>query len=120
MPGSIFAHGVHLSAAQVERVEAAGCWLVQNLRSNRGNRVGYPNALRASRKVALGTDGYPAVMPDELVALREEAAAHDDALDDAVPRAERGRALVGERFGEAPRPDARPGTIAVALPTAPT
>ena len=40
-PGSILAHGVHLSEPQVRRAEELGCWLVQNPRSNRGNRVGY-------------------------------------------------------------------------------
>ena len=40
VPGSILAHGVHLSRAQVERAEALSCWLVQNPRSNEGNRVG--------------------------------------------------------------------------------
>ena len=58
MPGSILAHGVHLEADEVRRVADAGCWLVQNPRSNRGNRVGYPSALRHSEKVALGTVEY--------------------------------------------------------------
>ena len=39
-----------------------GLWLVQNPRSNEGNRVGFPRALAASPNVALGTDGYPADM----------------------------------------------------------
>ena len=34
-PGSILAHGVHLSADEVARASDAGCWLVQNPRSNR-------------------------------------------------------------------------------------
>ena len=52
VPGSIFAHGVHLTSAEVAACAAAGVWLVQNPRSNRGNRVGYPAALAASSKVA--------------------------------------------------------------------
>ncbi len=44
---------------------------MQNPRSNRGNRVGYPPALAASGRVALGTDGYPADLEDELAALSE-------------------------------------------------
>lgn len=73
--GSILAHGVHLDAAQVRRAAALGCWLVQNPRSNRGNGVGYPRALGASARVALGTDGYPAAMDEELAALAESGGA---------------------------------------------
>ena len=69
-PGSILAHGVHLDEAQVRRAAQRGCWLVQNPRSNEGNRVGYPRALSASSKVAIGTDGYPADMAVEAAALR--------------------------------------------------
>jgi cytosine/adenosine deaminase-related metal-dependent hydrolase len=68
-PGSILAHGVHLSQGQVENVVGKGCWLVQNPRSNKGNRVGYPTALWASHRVALGTDGYPANMLAEQAEL---------------------------------------------------
>ena len=70
-PGSILAHGVWLDAEQVRKADGWGCWLVQNPRSNRGNRVGYPPALAASGRVALGTDGYPADLGDELAALSE-------------------------------------------------
>ena len=73
--GSIFAHGVHLTRAEVAACADAGVWLVQNPRSNRGNQVGYPAALAASTRVALGTDGYPANMADEQAALAELAAA---------------------------------------------
>ena len=47
-PGSILAHGVHLSADQVRRAAAAGSWFVHNPRSNEGNRVGYAAALSAT------------------------------------------------------------------------
>jgi cytosine/adenosine deaminase-related metal-dependent hydrolase len=73
--GSILAHGVHLSAPEVQRAAAAGLWLVQNPRSNRGNDVGYPTHLSESSAVALGTDGYPADMDVEFAALRAEATA---------------------------------------------
>ena len=53
---------VHLTRAEVAACADAGVWLVQNPRSNRGNQVGYPAALAASTRVALGTDGYPANM----------------------------------------------------------
>ncbi len=98
-PGSILAHGLDLSADQVRRVHDGGCWIVQNPRSNHGNGVGYPRALAASDRVALGTDGYPARMDDEVQALREHAAAHGDAMERVEPRIAAGRRLVGERFG---------------------
>ena len=78
VPGSILAHGVHLTEAQVRLADECGCWLVQNPRSNRGNRVGYPHALKAGTRVALGTDGYPSDMSHELQELFEIAStAHD-------------------------------------------
>jgi cytosine/adenosine deaminase-related metal-dependent hydrolase len=79
-PGSILAHGVFLDAAQVRMAAAWGCWLVQNPRSNRGNRVGYPAHLAASGRVALGTDGYPADLAAELAALFEVGSAQGEPL----------------------------------------
>lgn len=70
-PGSILAHGVHLSAEHVELAEELGLWLVQNPRSNRHNRVGYPSELGESDRVALGTDGFPSDLQKELAALRD-------------------------------------------------
>jgi cytosine/adenosine deaminase-related metal-dependent hydrolase len=70
-PGSILAHGVHLSRRQVGQAMDAGCWIVQNPRSNRTNRVGYPAALGTAPRVALGTDGFVADMMSERVALME-------------------------------------------------
>jgi cytosine/adenosine deaminase-related metal-dependent hydrolase len=109
VPGSILAHGVHLSEAQVELCERHGCWLVQNPRSNEGNRVGYPAALRHARRVALGTDGWEADMDAERAALARLAAAHGDPAWSG--RLEAGHALVAERFGAAPVPLA-PGALA--------
>lgn len=101
-PGSILAHGVHLFAGQVRDAERLGCWLVQNPRSNRGNHVGYPGALRESARVALGTDGYPSDAGAEQAALLDEARAHGDDLAAAARRADAGHALLAERFGEVP------------------
>lgn len=100
-PRSILAHGVFLDENQVRAVEAAGCWLVQNPRSNDGNRVGYPKHLSASARVALGTDGYPADLPVELTALERLAAANEPGTPAAVARGrlDAGRALAAERFG---------------------
>jgi len=102
--GSILAHGVHLSAAEVQESEAQGLWLVQNPRSNEGNRVGYPAALWASERVALGTDGYPADMRVEFQALERLAFVHRETeRADAVAlreRLENGTALIAAHFGK--------------------
>lgn len=99
--GSVVAHGVHLGEAQVERLDAAGAWLVQNPRSNEGNRVGYPHALAKSRHVALGTDGWPSEMRLEREALFRLGAQHGEARSALEARAVEGRALVGSLFGGA-------------------
>jgi len=98
-PGSILAHGVHLTPAQVRVAEDHGCWLVQNPRSNRHNGVGYPSALRGSRRVALGTDGFPADMPEELDVLRAVAGEHGDDPARVEARLAAGRTLVAAVFG---------------------
>lgn len=108
VPGSILAHGVHLGPGQVALAGARGCWLVQNPRSNEGNRVGYPGALRGAARVALGTDGWEADMAAEEAALRRLAAAHGDPAPEG--RLAAGHALVAERFGAAAAPLA-PGAL---------
>ena len=109
--GSILAHCVHCSESQVHTAGQSGIWIVQNPRSNRGNRVGYPLALGASRLVALGTDGYPARMKDEVAALETEAATHGESLETARRRILGGHDLAAERFGITFSPLAR-GTAA--------
>lgn len=113
--GSIFAHGVHLTRAEVTACADAGVWLVQNPRSNRGNAVGYPAALAASSRVALGTDGYPAAMADEVAALTDLSAVHGDDPARVAARPAAGAALFAERFG---RPVAPPDAAAIARATA--
>jgi cytosine/adenosine deaminase-related metal-dependent hydrolase len=97
--GSILAHGVWLEPDEVRLARDLGCWIVQNPRSNRGNRVGYPEALGESDRVALGTDGYPSDLDEEERVLRDEARAHGEG--EAVLRRRAGAAsiLVAERFG---------------------
>lgn len=102
--GSVLAHGVHLTGGAVDLAADQGWWLVQNPRSNRGNRVGYPAALGRSPFVALGTDGYPSNEADETVVLVEEAAAHDEDTDAALARADAGHRLFAQAFGAAPEP----------------
>lgn len=97
IPGSILAHGVHLSPGQVKAAEAAGCWLVQNPRSNEGNGVGYASSLAHSSRVALGTDGWNADMEEEERALFRLAEHRGDT--GAKGRLAAGQNLIAERFG---------------------
>jgi cytosine/adenosine deaminase-related metal-dependent hydrolase len=97
--GSILAHGVHLDAAQVRKADALGCWIVQNPRSNRHNKVGYPRALAESARVALGTDGFVSDMREEMSVLSEDALAHGEDADVVGRRAAGGQALVAELCG---------------------
>jgi cytosine/adenosine deaminase-related metal-dependent hydrolase len=113
-PGSIVAHGLDLDAAQVRRAREAGCWIVQNPRSNEGNRVGYPKALASSDRVALGTDGWPARMEDEEAALERLGRAHGDDMEAVARRVTAARALLAERFGGAFELPQAPGRAATA------
>jgi cytosine/adenosine deaminase-related metal-dependent hydrolase len=106
--GSILAHGVHLSSAEVEDVGARGCWLVQNPRSNEGNRVGYARNLKYGKNVALGTDGWNGDMDEEQAALVRLAEAHGD--HHGAGRLAAGHALISERFGTVAAPLA-PGAV---------
>ncbi len=96
-PGSILAHGVHLTAEQVREATQRGLWFVQNPRSNEGNRVGYPINLQQSDNVALGCDGWNADMAVEEAALVRLANAHGDKA--AAGRLAVGQRLIAERFG---------------------
>jgi cytosine/adenosine deaminase-related metal-dependent hydrolase len=100
-PGSILAHGVHLSRGQVRLASDHGCWFVQNPRSNRNNAVGYAGALRHAERVGLGTDGFPSDMLDEFDALRTCALEKGDDPEAVDRRLPAGETLVASRFGEA-------------------
>lgn len=108
--GSILAHGVHLSADQVARARDEGCWIVQNPRSNRTNKVGYPSALRVSSRVAMGTDGFPSDMLVEREALFETGRAAGDRADTLDARCLGGFRLAAEllRLDPGPMPDETP------------
>ena len=98
-PGSILVHGVHLSSDEVALASDAGCWFVQNPRSNRKNRVGYPLALTSAARVALGTDGFPSDMRDEAAALAETSAEAGEPPAAIAGRLDAGWALAAERLG---------------------
>jgi cytosine/adenosine deaminase-related metal-dependent hydrolase len=69
---TILAHGVHCDPEEVALARSRGAWFVQNPRSNLNNGVGYPRHLVHARQVALGTDGFPAVMRDEVFCALEQ------------------------------------------------
>ncbi|HEX7677861.1 MAG TPA: amidohydrolase family protein [Thermoanaerobaculia bacterium] len=93
VPGSILAHGVHLTEEEVRHADLLGCWFVQNPRSNEANGVGYPSALRASSRVALGTDGFPSNIEDEVeVILHRESA-------DVIARRDAGGETLARELG---------------------
>lgn len=98
-PGSILAHGVHLSPAETREASERGCWFVQNPRSNANNRVGYPRALAGAARVALGTDGFRSDMRDEAQALAREAALAGEPAESVAGRLDAGWRLVSERLG---------------------
>lgn len=99
--GSILAHGVHLSPAQAVAAGEAGCWLVQNARSNRNNGVGYPRALACSPRVALGTDGFESDMLAEARAVCEIGAEEGEQPAVSADRLDAGWRLAEERLGAA-------------------
>ncbi len=113
--GSILAHGVHLTREQVRVAADHALWLVQNPRSNQGNRVGYPKALDESRRVALGTDGYPADMTAEAAVLREEARTHGEREEAVERRIAAGHALAAEIFADSFAPLAAGGAADAAV-----
>lgn len=63
---TLVAHGLYLSDADIELLNAHDAFLVHNPRSNMNNHVGYNGKLAAYRNLALGTDGIGADMFEEL------------------------------------------------------
>ena len=56
-PGSLLAHGVHLTDEEVQRALEAKAWIIHNPTSNRNNQVGYAYPGRFGDRGCLGTDG---------------------------------------------------------------
>ncbi|HRD95147.1 MAG TPA: putative aminohydrolase SsnA [Rubrivivax sp.] len=63
---TLVAHGLYLSDADIQILNAGDAFLVHNPRSNMNNHVGYNDKLAAYRNLALGTDGIGADMFEEL------------------------------------------------------
>lgn len=111
--GSILAHGVHLSREEVRECSARDCWIVQNPRSNLKNGVGYPSALGASTRVALGTDGFAADMVEEAETLILQACAHGENTYRAGSRLDAGHELFTEHFDAPLEADVSLGRVAI-------
>ncbi|MGZ8709616.1 MAG: molybdopterin cofactor-binding domain-containing protein, partial [Thermoanaerobaculia bacterium] len=105
VPGSILAHGVHLTDDDLRIVDELALWVVENPRSNEANGVGHPSRLPA--RVALGTDGFPSNMKAEGGGARHAAGSRDLAAqlfpDLAAPRVFDIHAIRAAAAAEAPR-----------------
>ena len=97
--GSILAHGVHLAPDEVKMASDRGCWFVQNPRSNRQNKVGYPSGLGAAARVALGTDGFASNMRDEERALVQASEEAGETFAAIAGRLAAGWRMVEDRLG---------------------
>ncbi len=97
--GSILAHGVHLAPDEVKMASDRGCWFVQNPRSNRQNKVGYPSGLSAAARVALGTDGFASNMRDEERALVQSSEEAGETFGVIAGRLAAGWRMVEDRLG---------------------
>lgn len=94
---SIFVHGVHLSEADVEKINAADSFLIHNPKSNMNNGVGYNHLLPKYKNVALGTDGIGANMYEE---FKFAFFKHQDAHGTLFPDAYLGYLYNGNRLLE--------------------
>ena len=122
-PDTLLVHGVHLTAAEIDRIAAAGATLVACPRSNRWTGAGVPPLARfhaSGARVAVGTDSL-ASAPDlnlfaELAAMRRTAPGVPAAALLASATAVGAAALgAGDRFGAVAA--SRPASlIAVEMP----
>jgi putative selenium metabolism protein SsnA len=64
-PKTIIGHGVWLTEGEADLLNARGCFLAHNARSNMNNAVGYNNLLPRFANVVLGTDGMSFDMLEE-------------------------------------------------------
>jgi len=99
-PRTVFAHGVHLTQAELERAQEECVWLVHNPRSNMNNAVGYaPTSF--FKRAALGTDGMDGDMFAETRAayLKMREAGRSDAAEAALTLLAGAHRLAAALFG---------------------
>lgn len=99
---AILAHGIYLAEADLETIKQQRCWLMHNSRSNMNNSVGYAPVQLFGGRAALGTDGFPADMFEE---VRLAFFKGRDAKNSLTPAAylnflNGGHQLCAELFGE--------------------
>ena len=63
---TLIAHGLYLSASDIDLLNEKDGFLVHNARSNMNNHVGYNHQLPRVRNLALGTDGIGSDMFEEM------------------------------------------------------
>jgi putative selenium metabolism protein SsnA len=97
---SLFAHGVHLSVAEIHALHENGGWIAHNPRSNMNNSVGTAPT-RAFKRAALGTDGLDQDMLAETRAafLKMRDAGRSDASGAALEMLAGGHRLAAAIFG---------------------
>jgi len=99
---TVLAHGIHLSADDLEIIKQRRCWLMHNARSNMNNSVGHAPVHRFGQRVALGTDGFPADMLEEaqIAFFRGREAKNGLGPEDYLAFLSAGHQLCAEIFGE--------------------
>ncbi len=102
-PKTIIAHGVWLTEAEVDLVNASGAFLAHNARSNMNNAVGYNALLHRFANVVLGTDGMSADMLEEFrfAAFRQREAGGPWWPGDFLRCLDRGNRLMERYMGGA-------------------
>lgn len=63
---TLFAHGLYLSAQDIDMINQANAYIAHNARSNMNNNVGYNHKIAEFKHLALGTDGMGSDMFEEL------------------------------------------------------
>ena len=96
---SLLAHCIHLTPDDFAKLRASGAWLIHNPRSNMNNRVGHAPLGEFGVRIALGTDGFPPDMFEELRAayFRNQEAEGGAGLE-PVRLLESGQQLLSEIF----------------------
>lgn len=97
--GSVVAHATALGDREVELANEHDLWLVQCPRSSARGRGGYPRAIHAARRVALGTGGVGGDLVEEVATLAALAPGREPDPDGCLARLAGGSAILAERFG---------------------
>jgi putative selenium metabolism protein SsnA len=63
---SVFAHCIHLTEPEYAALRTARSWMIHNPRSNMNNSVGHAPLHQFGTRAALGTDGFPQDMFEEV------------------------------------------------------